>query len=61
MRSSKNGWTQQQLAESIGSSQSRIAKLEPGDSGISLYLMIKALLQLGTSKKIGRYLLGIFQ
>lgn len=55
----KNGWTQQQLAESICSSQSRIAKLEAGDPGISLDLMIKALLQLGTSKKeIGKMLEG---
>jgi ribosome-binding protein aMBF1 (putative translation factor) len=50
-RRSKMGWTQQELADAIGSSQSRIAKLEAGDPGISLDLMIKALLQLGTSKK----------
>lgn len=55
----KKGWTQQQLADSIGSSQSRIAKLEAGDPGISLDLMFKALLQLGTSKKeIGKMLEG---
>jgi ribosome-binding protein aMBF1 (putative translation factor) len=55
----KKGWTQQGLANTIGSSQSRIAKLEAGDFGISLDLMIKALLQLGTSKKeIGKMLEG---
>lgn len=56
---SKRGWTQKQLARAIGSSQSRIAKLEGGDPGISLDLMIKALLRLGTSKKqIGKLLEG---
>ena len=55
----KRGWTQEQLARAIGSSQSRIAKIEGGDPGISLDLMIKALLRLGTSKKqIGKLLEG---
>ncbi len=55
----KRGWTQDQLARAIGSSQSRIAKLEGGDPGISMDLMIKALLRLGTSKKqLGKLLEG---
>ena len=55
----KRGLTQEQLARAIGSSQSRIAKLEGGDPGISMDLMIKALLRLGTSKKqIGKLLEG---
>ena len=53
------GWAQEQLARAIGSSQSRIAKLEGSDPGISLDLMIKALLRLGASKKqIGKLLEG---
>ena len=55
----KRGWTQEQLARAIDSSQSRIAKLEGGDPDISMDLMIKALLSLGTSKKqIGKLLEG---
>lgn len=55
----KRGWTQKQLARVMGSSQSRIAKLEAGDSGTSLDLMIKALLRLGISKEeIGKLLEG---
>ena len=58
----KRGWSQEQLARAIGSSQSRIAKLEGGDPGISMDLMIKALLRLGTSKKqIGKLLKGEFE
>ena len=47
----RRGWTQKQLARAIGSSQSRIAKMEAGDPGTSLDLMIKALLRLGVSKQ----------
>lgn len=55
----KKGWTQEQLAGAIRLSQSRIAKLEGGDPGISMDLMTKALLSLGTSKKqIGKLLKG---
>src|SRR5690554_2686568 len=47
----KRNWTQQQLAQAMGSSQSRVAKMEIGDSSTSLDLMIKALLHLGVSKQ----------
>ena len=47
-RSSK-GMTQVQLAKSIGSSQSRVAKMESGDPSVSIDLVIKALLSLGAS------------
>jgi DNA-binding XRE family transcriptional regulator len=40
--------SQVQLARAIGSSQSRVAKLEAGDPGVSLELLLRALLTLGT-------------
>ncbi len=55
----KRGLTQQQLARAIGSSQSRVAKMEAGEPSTSLDLMIKTLLRLGISKKqIGNLLTG---
>jgi len=39
--------TQQVLAERLGSSQSRVAKLETGSRGVSLDLMIRALFAAG--------------
>ena len=41
--------TQKQLAHLLGSSQSRVAKLETGDASVSLDLLIRSLLALGTS------------
>ena len=47
--------TQQNLAMRIGSSQSRVAKMEAADPDVSLDLICKALLVLGASpKEIGR-------
>ena len=47
--------TQQQLAERIDSSQSRIAKMETGDPSVTLDLIIKSLLALGVkSEEIGK-------
>lgn len=43
--------TQVELARIIKSSQSRVAKLEAGDPSVSLDLIIRSLLALGTSKK----------
>jgi len=43
--------TQVELATIIKSSQSRVAKLETGDPSVSLDLIIRSLLALGTSKK----------
>ena len=47
--------TQKEFAKQIDSSQSRVAKMETGDSSVSLDLLIKALLALGvTNEDIGR-------
>jgi ribosome-binding protein aMBF1 (putative translation factor) len=55
----KRGLTQAQLAEQLGSSQSRIAKIEAGDASVSLDLLARSLLTLGASPKaIARALAG---
>jgi transcriptional regulator with XRE-family HTH domain len=43
--------TQVALAESLKSSQSRVAKMEAGDTTVSLDLLIKSLLALGASNR----------
>lgn len=43
--------TQTALAERLGSSQSRVAKMEAGDPSVSLDLLVRALLSLGATRK----------
>ena len=43
--------TQVELASLVSSSQSRIAKMESGDPSVSLDLLVRSLLALGTSNK----------
>lgn len=43
--------TQAVLAKKLGSSQSRVAKIEAGDASVSLDLMVRALLTLGASRR----------
>jgi len=43
--------SQTQMAKKIGSSQSRIAKIEHADPTVSIDLMIKSLLSLGATRK----------
>jgi ribosome-binding protein aMBF1 (putative translation factor) len=50
-RRRSRGVTQTQLAESLRSSQSRVAKMEAGDPTVSLDLLVKSLLALGTSNR----------
>jgi ribosome-binding protein aMBF1 (putative translation factor) len=45
------GVTQIELAQSLKSSQSRVAKMEAGDPTVSIDLLVKSLLALGTSRK----------
>ena len=42
--------TQQQLSRKLGSSQSRVAKMESGDSSVSLDLLMRSLFKLGATR-----------
>ena len=46
----QRGWTQSQVARRLGSSQSRVAKMEAADASVSLDLLVKSLLALGASR-----------
>jgi len=49
------GLSQVELARRLGSSQSRIAKMEAGDASVSIELLLRALLCLGTTcRQLGR-------
>lgn len=50
-RRKENKITQTQLAKKLGSSQSRIAKMEKGDPTVSLDLLVKSLLSMGATKE----------
>jgi ribosome-binding protein aMBF1 (putative translation factor) len=43
--------SQMALAKQLGSSQSRVAKMEAGDASVSLDLQIRALVALGATRK----------
>ena len=43
--------TQDELARILKSSQSRVAKMEKGDPSVSIDLLIKSLLALGTTRR----------
>lgn len=51
LRRGSRGVTQTQLARVLRSSQSRVAKMEAGDPTVSLDLLVKSLLALGTSNR----------
>ena len=51
----RQGVTQEELAKAMGSSQSRVAKIELGDPSVSVDLLLKALMALGmTNKQISK-------
>jgi ribosome-binding protein aMBF1 (putative translation factor) len=50
-RRKRRGLSQAALAESLKSSQSRVAKMEAGDPTVSLDLLVKSLLALGASNR----------
>ncbi len=51
----KQSITQTELAKAMGSSQSRIAKMERGDPSVSVDLLLRALMALGmTNKQISK-------
>jgi predicted XRE-type DNA-binding protein len=48
---STSSLSQSKLAEKIGSSQSRVAKMERGDASVSLDLLIRALIAQGMTRR----------
>ena len=50
-RRAKRKLSQEQLAELIGSSQSRVAKMEAGDPSVSIDLLVRSLLTMGAIQK----------
>lgn len=50
-RRQEDGLTQEEVASRVGSSQSRVAKMEAADPSVSLDLLVKTLLAIGTSPK----------
>ena len=58
-RRAKVGMTQVELARKIGSSQSRVAKMEAADTSVSLDLTIRSLLALGVgTRELGKVIAG---
>ena len=54
------GYTQVRVASLLGSSQSRVAKMEAGDPSVSIDLMIRSLLKLGASRRdVGKAIAAI--
>jgi DNA-binding XRE family transcriptional regulator len=51
----ESDWTQAELARRVGSSQSRIVKMEAADRTVSVDLLLRSLLAVGTDRReVGR-------
>ena len=51
----KRNWTQADLAKRVGSSQSRVAKMEAADPTVSVDLLVRSLLAVGADRReLGR-------
>ena len=50
-RRARSRLSQGQLSKLLGSSQSRVAKMEAGDPSVSIDLLIRSLLAIGTTRK----------
>lgn len=50
-RRAEEGLTQAQLAKRLGTSQSRVAKMEAGDRTVSIDLLLRALFAIGVSRQ----------
>ena len=51
----KHHWTQAELAKRVGSSQSRVAKMEAADPTVSVDLLVRSLLAAGANRRdLGR-------
>lgn len=56
----EKGWTQEELAQKMGSSQSRVAKIEANERSVSIDLQIRSLLALGVPLSLlGKWLQGL--
>lgn len=51
----EHNWTQAELAKRVGSSQSRVAKMEAADATVSVDLLVRSLLAAGADRReLGR-------
>ncbi len=59
LRRIEQNLSQQRLAERLESSQSRVAKMEKGDSSVSIDLLVRSLLALDvTPEEIGQFIVA---